>query len=97
MEKITINGKNFNLDVARATELGVLEPVSVAKIGQKYKRLNSDYYILALVDYYKIALINLTSGHRWAETTDVHVAASISNIEWNNVCGGVPNDFVLVK
>lgn len=41
-ETIKINGKSFDLDITRATELGVLKPTFVLKAGDKYKFVSSE-------------------------------------------------------
>jgi hypothetical protein len=63
MEKIKINGKEFNLNVNRAKELGVLTSVFVnPKIGELFIQTEGMYkncvYVLAHIGSHNVALVN---------------------------------------
>jgi hypothetical protein len=67
MEKININGKEFNLNTERAKELGVLTPIlppfKTRAVGEYYKIIDgmftSSVYMLAHCGQSKAVLINI--------------------------------------
>jgi len=55
----------------------------------KYKREGKDQeYLLAQVDYSKVALINLRNGNRWGNPVEIVLHEDISIKEWERICSG---------
>ena len=50
-EKIKINGKSFELDITRATELGVLKPEFTITAGDKFKNSETGQIVYVVESY----------------------------------------------
>jgi hypothetical protein len=104
MEKININGKEFNLNTARAQELGVLTPVEPPFVNPRYGNIyshNGQQYLLAIVSVYELMLIQIdggeSRGHRYTEAVKVAKIECVSKTEWNALTGDKPRSFTLVS
>lgn len=87
--KLTIDGKEYNLNITKATELGVLElikPPVFYHVGQRfYQRWNKEVYILAKIDENEVILISLTDGKLWSGPCMVTNPDLISEAEFKKV------------
>lgn len=101
MNKIVIDGKEYNIDIDKAIKNGYLKPVVNRRVGQFYKHNGDDYggesfYVLAQIGPSTVALISLAShgyGNRFTEPVSVHAPRNISDDEWYKIS---ENNFKLV-
>jgi hypothetical protein len=54
-------------------------------IGDKFRSLDGDTYILAQTAPYKVSLINLNSGNRYHDAVEVKNIFKITSREWTNI------------
>lgn len=86
--KITLEGKEYNLNIDAAKEAGILEeivPRRVISLGQKYKnRYTKNIYLIARTGHNLVNLINIASGDRLIGlSTGVHNVYNINDAEFN--------------
>jgi hypothetical protein len=88
-QKVIVNGRKMNLNVSQAIKDGTLTDIKIPKAerGHIYSR-NRENYILACVDYYKIALISLRGGNRWSSPVRVRDIENISKKESEKIFDG---------
>ncbi len=72
-----------------------LETVLPIMIGSRWGRSDEEY-ILAQVGCHQVALIELSSGNRWADAIEVDYISKISSDEWTTIQGSAPDEFVRV-
>jgi hypothetical protein len=102
MEKININGKEFNLNTARAYELGVLTPVEPPFVNPRYGNVYShsgQQYLLASVSFNELLLIQIDGcirGQRYTEAVKVEKIECVTKTEWNELTGNNPHSFNII-
>lgn len=87
--KITIDGKDHDLDVPVALKNGCLKPVEVHRIGNHYS-IRGNFYILAEIDHHTVGLINIQNGNRWdsPRKCEFKNVRTLSQQEFESVVGG---------
>ena len=94
---IVVDGVEYNLNVASALEANVLTPVKHYHIGDRFRKIAADEYILAHVNKDKIALINLRYGSRWCDSVTVNDVNNITSEEFYAVTGTEPYNFTKIE
>jgi len=86
--KITIDGKDYILDIDKAIREEYLTPVRPIFIGQVYE-FDDEYYILCCCSYKGtkggggfVGLVCLDDGKTWAEMIEVKDILNITQFEW---------------
>lgn len=102
MKKIEIDGKEYNFDIEKAREIGVLIPIQKIRVGQHYSYTDlfrdSTTYVLSSAFYddnANVVLISLKTGQRWTNPTRVNDELDISQEEWDAIT--VKNKFERVN
>lgn len=63
---VTLDGQDYNIDLEKAKELGLLQPTTTIRLGSVLRRKDSPHdYVLCLTDIQTYALISLYDGNRW--------------------------------
>ena len=62
---ITIDGKNYALDLERAKELGVIKETVYYKIGDKFRIEGETYVLAAMPEMSGYLLVNIITGCHW--------------------------------
>lgn len=97
--KIKLQDKEFDLDVEKAKELGLLKEVVVHRIGNKYENIvTKDIYLLSSTGDGLTLLVSLSIGVRYVsfgvKTENIY---NISAEEFSKLTGGYPERFSLVE
>lgn len=96
MKKIEIDGKKYRLDVEKAKELKILQELTQYRVGMLVKN-GYEVYLVANVDHFKIALINVESGNRWTNPVIVGDWELITTSEWDKITGNDPSSFTIIN
>ena len=91
--KITLEGKDYTIDTTQALKLGVLKPLIVHKVGNRYTN-GHDTYILAAAAFREVHLVNIRTGWTFGTPQKVGDWDNLSNEDWDKVGG---EDFKLIK
>lgn len=83
--KVTIAGKDYQLDVDQALKTGVLTKFSV-KMGDRFRTDGGDYILVSPVENEAI-LVNLRTGIRWRGAVQIQEMSDISLDEWDKIAG----------
>jgi hypothetical protein len=85
--KVTIEGKEYDLDIEKAKALKLLTEVwKPVKLGDKFI-IEGNTYVLACPKAGYIILIDINHGYRWIEQSPVNNIADISEQEFINYVG----------
>jgi hypothetical protein len=98
--KVTIEGKDYDVDFNRAVELGVLKlRWKATKIGTYWRQKNgSGIYIICQTAFDEVALINVSIGNRFSDRISVRDSCNITYSEFDALVGSTkPEDWYEVK
>lgn len=94
--KINIDGSDYNLDLSKAKNLGVLTPFTpkpkrTIAIGDRFECYGAEY-ILARVSGHTTGLIGLADGNRWRDAVNINPVYEngklrITDEEFNTITG----------
>lgn len=60
--------------------------VAIPRVGQFYRNVDGQVFILAQVEQQKVSLISLRDGNRWAAPVEVGDITRLTAEEWKAVC-----------
>lgn len=66
------------------------------KVGDRFKEIGGTEYILAQVNYNKVALICLVTGNRFTNPVRVENPDAISEEEWNEITDNKSDEFISI-
>lgn len=98
--KIKIENQEFELNVDKAKELGILSPINKICVGQVYhSKLTQREYIIAQIRENFCIFINIGNGRRLCNNNGVEVANvdEISDDEFQSLSDHDHSDMVLVR
>lgn len=86
--QITHNNTAYVLDPEQAIKLGVLKPVVVHKVGNRYSYNGSEYILGAGGESNWVTLINLKNGYTYGGRQKVDDWDNICEADWRRVSDG---------
>jgi hypothetical protein len=102
MTKVNIDGVEYDVDIDKAKQLGLIKPSMVRSVGQFFYN-KQDLFLLTIVGIDDngtngmVCLINIHAGNRYIDAVPVEHTNTITNEEWNKITDGNASKFELTS